>query len=439
MTTPVTRRSQDPVVDNAVPDELPPTKPEGARTEPTKNTAVSSARAPDSVSRADEQKAELERQQADRSVGVGEKKLREFAESMQPGDVATVRLGAEVSAKFGAEVGVEAVVRRLEDGTFEVQIGGSVGAGLDYANKLSGHVIAGVSGTFHKQTAEGVADLLLLAAKEGALTAANPALPRLARAVGILEQETMLEHAASMDAVSVEVGGKVSAGLDDTVARAFGLEASATVKSTLGAQVDFRTGEVTFSQTLSAEAVAKLRGSPAQFLDLGGEARIEARLEAKMMLPPQMLEDLRKGRITVESLAMQADFKLKVIAQGSVGAEAFIGGVHRSVRTEVSVPLSDLRMFLNGTPAEKADLLSRMEATATLYSSSPREVIGAGIDAFVAGARIDGRIERRKATVTGSPADVRRSMDEAVARAEAEDRMLQRRAEHARMASRMAR
>jgi hypothetical protein len=274
-----------------------------------------------------------------------ERAERDYAlATLSPGEAAmgaaAKALGPHQSVEFSCKLGVDAggveakgegkiKIEKRDDGRYEVSVSGAVAAGAK-------HALAGVAaGTrFVVETPEAAADIAQAVATLGVATAAkasSPVFDLADRATGTSAHafERLTHYGKNLTSVEVDARALVGAKL---VSGTFG-KAEVEGLAARGARINLETGEFVTTRrlegTLEGSAFTQLGNTPAGKvlgqigLNGSGELKASVTVEERRTVPPQVLEQFKRGEISALDVA-------KAVASAP-GEYALVGKVEGEV------------------------------------------------------------------------------------------------------------
>jgi len=348
--------------------------------EPTTTAAAPAARtSPASHVRSfGAQDVRAERQRATEAYGVGEEALGRRIRDLDRNDFAILRLHGFVKAEFSADVEERATIRHEPDDSWTVELQGKVAAGLGEA--ATGAEVAAVG--------EGAVRLRFASPEAAAdfLQAVSTGVWGASRAMEWAEDRGT--------SVRLGAGLKAEVGSDhDGVGKQLALfaKAGADLEGGLSYTIDRERGELIAEARLEGSAAAAVTAPFVKAVNVGGQLKLEAKIEHRVKLDAETLERVARGGASPTTYLGAGELVLKVEGQADLAAAATLAGAGALLKVETEVALGRPEELSTGRLAQA---LEQGEVKVQVFTSKEKDTGGLGIDARIAGLGFSWRTHR---------------------------------------------
>lgn len=334
------------------------------------------------VDRFDADRAMAERARAAADFSLGEQTVLDELLTMGKDDFTVIQARGFVKAEAAVEGDARLIVRHEDDHTWTVELVGKGFAGLGEALSGAEAAVGGEAATkLRFQSPEGAADFL-----QAVATALVPVLGSPARVAEAFSSN--FESARVGGLLKLEVGSK-----EHGLGKELGMLAKlgGEVAGGFAVTVDRARGELVLEGKVEGLGLAQVNAPWVQLATAGAQVKAEAKLEHRVKVDAQAIDDLLHNRRTAAELLAGGETVLKLESLVDASAVATLAGVGGLVKTETEIHLGALDEL---TPERLGEAIAHGETRAQVFESRETENGGAMLDLHAFGGGVGWRKHR---------------------------------------------
>lgn len=334
------------------------------------------------VDRFDADRAMEERARAAADFGLGEQAVLNELLTLGKDDFTVIQLRGFVKAEAAVEADARLIVKHEDDHTWTVELVGRGFVGAGEAMSGAEAAVGGEAATkLRFQSPEGAADFL-----QAVATAPVPLLGSPARVAEAFSSN--FESARVGGLLKLEVGSK-----EHGLGKELGMLAKlgGEVAGGFAVTVDRSRGELVLEGKVEGLSLAQANAPWAQLATIGAQVKVEAKLEHRVKVDAQVIDDLLHNRRSAAELLAGGETVLKLESFIDGSAVATVAGVGGLVKTEMEIDLGALDEL---TPQRLGEAIAHGEARAQVFKSEKTEIGGATLELHAFGGGLGWRKHR---------------------------------------------
>ncbi|MEW6435215.1 MAG: hypothetical protein AB1730_27280 [Myxococcota bacterium] len=334
------------------------------------------------VDRFDADRAMAERARAAADFGLGEQAVLNELLTLGKDDFTIIQLRGFVKAQAAVDADARLIVRHEDDHTWTVELVGKAFIGAGETTSGAEAAVGGeVATKLRFQSPEGAADFL-----QAVATAPVPLLGSPKRVAEAFS--SYFESARFGGLLKLEVGSK-----QHGLGKELGMLAKlgGEVEGGFAVTVDRSRGELVLEGKVEGLSLAQVNAPWAQLAAVGAQVKVEAKLEHRVKVDAQAIDDILHNRRSAAELVAGGETVLKIESVVEGSAVATVAGVGGLVKTEAEIHLGALDEL---TPERLGHAIAHGEMRAQVFKSEQTDIGGAMFDLHAFGGGLGWRKHR---------------------------------------------